>query len=53
MRHHVSTDQLVLWPHHELTEAWAPTGILYPPKADSPVSDQLAGKGTEHGDGRG
>ena len=30
MRHLVSPNQLVLWPHHELTQAWAPTGIRYP-----------------------
>lgn len=31
MRHATSPNQLVLWPHHELTETWAPTGILLPP----------------------
>jgi hypothetical protein len=51
MRHHVSPNQLALWPHHELTEAWAPTGILHPSKAAPPVRGQLAEEtGTEHGD---
>jgi len=31
MRHAISPNQLVLWPHHELTQAWTPTGILLPP----------------------
>ena len=29
-RHHVSPNQTVLWPHHELTEAWTPIGIRHP-----------------------
>jgi hypothetical protein len=45
MRHHVSTNQLVLWPHHELTEAWAPTGIRYPPQTPTVRNDQAAGGG--------
>lgn len=28
--HHVSPHQTVLWAHHELTAAWAPSGILAP-----------------------
>jgi hypothetical protein len=35
MRHLVSPNQLVIWPHHELTQAWAPTGILNPPQRDA------------------
>ena len=30
MRRQISPNQTVLWPHHELTEAWAPTGIRHP-----------------------
>lgn len=33
MRHHVSTNQLVLWPRHEISEAWAPSGIMHPSQA--------------------
>lgn len=33
MRHAISPNQLVLWPHHELTDAWKPTGILLPPRS--------------------
>ena len=40
MRHHVSTNQLVLWPHHELTEAWARTGILCPPQKGIEIRGQ-------------
>jgi hypothetical protein len=31
MRHSVSRHQLVLWPRHEITELWAPTGITNSP----------------------
>ncbi len=31
MRHPVSSRQLVLWPRHEISEVWAPTGIYHPP----------------------
>jgi hypothetical protein len=29
-KHHISPAQTVLWTHHELTSAWAPSGILHP-----------------------
>ena len=49
MRHPVSPNQIVLWPHHDLTQAWAPTGILHPPQRDVPeeVADD-DGQTTEH-----
>jgi hypothetical protein len=31
MPHHVSANQLVLWPHHELTDARTATGIRHRP----------------------
>lgn len=31
MRHPISPRQLVLWPRHEISEVWAPTGIRHPP----------------------
>jgi len=31
-KHPVSPFQLVLWAHHQLTEAWTPSGILHPPQ---------------------
>lgn len=40
MRHAISPNQLVLWPHHELTDAWAPTGILLPsPRSTQQTAD--------------
>jgi hypothetical protein len=44
MRHVVSTNQLVLWPHHELTQAWAPTGILHPPQKGTEIGGQEVGE---------
>ena len=40
MRHHVSASQLVLWSRHEITEAWAPTGIVHPHQADETPDDE-------------
>lgn len=41
MRHAISPNQLVLWPHHELTDAWKPTGILLspPPRSTRQAAD--------------
>lgn len=44
MRHAVSPNQLVLWPHHELTEAWAPTGIRLSAGKDTEVGGEEAGE---------
>jgi hypothetical protein len=39
MRHAVSVNQLVLWPRHEISEAWAPTGIKYLPQPDDATTE--------------
>jgi hypothetical protein len=41
MRNAISPNQLVLWSHYELTDAWKPTGILLPPPQRA---QQTAGK---------
>jgi hypothetical protein len=48
MRHPISPNQLVMWPHHELTQTWAPTGILNPP----PQMDVTTADHTAHGVGQ-
>jgi len=42
MRHRVSPNQMIMWPHHELTQAWAPTGILHPPQRYAATPDRAA-----------
>jgi len=42
MRHPVSPNQMVMWTHHQLTEAWAPTGIMHPPQRDTATPDRAA-----------
>ena len=39
MRHQVSSRQLALWPRHEISEVWAPTGIYHPPPASTEVQE--------------
>jgi hypothetical protein len=43
MRHHASVNQLVLWPRHEISEAWAPTGIVHPRLMSATISSEEAG----------
>lgn len=51
MRHHVSPNQLALWPYHQLSPAWAPTGIRHPPQTDdgprSTVTNNCASEGRQ------
>ena len=47
MRHQISPNQTVLWPHHELTEAWAPTGIRPPLKTGVGTEGREAGECAE------
>jgi hypothetical protein len=53
MRHQVSSRQLVLWPRHEISEVWAPSGICHPPPepvVDTGDSGDTVDE-TEHGTG--
>ena len=45
MRHAVSVNQLVIWPRHEITQAWAPTGILHSPQNGTEAGGPEAGEG--------
>lgn len=53
MRHHVSPSQLVLWPHHELTQAWAATGVLHPPQKGAVDGGQEVGERDAEQDAQG
>ena len=41
MRNHVSFNQLVLWTHHKLSQAWTPTGIVHPPQTGSSPAGEV------------
>ena len=49
MRHAVSPNQLILWPHHALNPAWAPAGVVKPPHQDDATrpEDHSAGAGQD------
>jgi hypothetical protein len=53
MRHHISTNQLVIWPRHELTQTWAPTGIVHPPQQNAGTANHAVGERHDDGERQG